>query len=228
MRNGKDRSKLRFLFLVVGLAVVWYLGRFFNFDSRSAQGFLGKTHYLYAGAIFVALYCVVTFFLWFSKDAFKLVGAVVFGAALSTLFIWIAEIINAFILFYLARSLGRDFVNKRLKGKLGGLDKKIGRAHLAWLFLFRAAPLIPFRFLDLAAGLTSMPFKKYLLVVVSGSPVRIFWLQYIICAAGAEVFKNPYALSEYLLRNKALFIFSFCYVFLIILVLFKIKTKENA
>ena len=44
------------------------------------------------------------------------------------------------------------------------------------LFAFRSIPLIPFRFLDLAYGLTSIPFPKYFLVSAIASPVRIFWM----------------------------------------------------
>lgn len=209
------------------MALTWYLGRFVNFDSQAALIFLKKVPFFYAGVIFVILYCTVTFFIWFSKDAFKLLGAVLFGAISSTLFIWAAEIINAFILFNLSRYLGRDFAEKTLKEKFNNLDDKLGRVSLFWLFLFRVAPLIPFRFLDIASGLTTISFRKYLAIVILGSPIRIFWVQYVLTGVGKNIFTNPYALSEYLVQNKTLFIFSLAYLILVILVLFKIKLKEK-
>jgi uncharacterized membrane protein YdjX (TVP38/TMEM64 family) len=87
--------------------------------------------------------------------------------------------------------------------------------------MFRAVPLIPFRFLDLACGLTGMPFKIYLIAVILGSPLRIFWVQYVLAGLGKSIFNNPYALVEYLLDNKILFMFSFIYLLLVILVAVK-------
>ena len=94
------------------------------------------TRLSHSGIIFVLLYCIVTFFIWLSKDIFRFVGAILFGAYLSTFFVLIAESINACILFYLARFLGRDFVENYLKTKGSKLDDKIGGLNFFWLSSF--------------------------------------------------------------------------------------------
>lgn len=219
----KYKDKIKFLALVIGLVLLWYLGRYFHIQPDKIETSLMKMPLLASGAIFIALYVVVTFFLWLSKDIFKLVCAFLFGAYISTLLILIAESINAFILFRLSRYLGRGFLQQSLGEKYNGLDEKLANINLPWLLLFRAVPLIPFRFLDLAMGLTGISFRRYWLAVVLGSPLRIFWVQYIISGVGKDIFKNPYALMDYLSLNKPVFIFSFLYFILVIFVALKIK-----
>jgi uncharacterized membrane protein YdjX (TVP38/TMEM64 family) len=225
MAKEWQRSGLRFIFLVIAIFLLWFLGRFFNINIVSVRGYLGQFPIFYAGLIFVALYVAVTFFIWFSKDVFRFAAALLFGPYLSTLLVFICESINAAILFHFSRFLGRDYVRESLKGRLGNLDEKIGDLRFSWLFLFRAVPLIPFRFLDLAAGLTRMTFKKYFAAVVLGSPLRIFWLQYILAGVGRSVFGDPNALTQYLLNNKPAFIASLIYLILVPIVAARLKHK---
>ena len=220
------KNKLGFLILVLALFLIWRLGGLFHIDYGAISGRLSNFPIFYGGMIFIALYVVVTFFIWFSKDIFRVIAAVVFGAYWSTLFILIAEVINAFVLFHASRYLGRGFVEKSLRGRSSSFDEKIGRASFLWLFIFRAAPLVPFRFLDLACGLTRITFRKYLLAVILASPVRIFWVQFALAGVGEAVFKNPYALSEYIASNKPLFLLSLAYLALVVVAALKLRDKK--
>ena len=215
----------KFLILIVMLVLVFVLGRYFHIDLERTESFLRKFPLAFSGIIFVCLYVVVTFFFWLSKDIFKLVSAFLFGAYISTLLIFIAEAINATVLFSLSRFLGRQFVQGRLGRSRSGLDRKLAATNFLWLFLFRATPLIPFRFLDLAAGLTDISFRRYMAAVAVGSPLRIFWVQYVLAGAGRGIFKNPQALVDYLSLNKAAFAFSFIYLVLVVFVVIKLKRE---
>jgi uncharacterized membrane protein YdjX (TVP38/TMEM64 family) len=219
-------NRVKFLILIISIALIWYLGKYFPIDASAIQGSLKKLPLFYSGIIFVILYCIVTFFIWLSKDYFKFIAAVLFGPYLSTLFIWISEIINATILFYIARLLGRDFVENSLRGRYNKLDEGLGNLSFFWLFLFRAVPLIPFRFLDLSLGFTRVSFRKYLAAVILGSPLRIFWVQYILFRVGKSIFTDHAKLVEFFISNKAVFILSFIYLILVIVVALKIKTKR--
>lgn len=221
--GAKNKNKIKFLILVFAIVLLWFIGRYFNVSTAGLEIFLKKFPILYSGIIFVILYVIVTFFIWLSKDAFRLISAILFGAYISTFFIFVAEVINAFILFFLSRSLGRDYLESKAKGRYSRLDKKLAEVSFIWLVVFRATPLIPFRFMDLAAGLTRITFKKYLAAVVLGTPLRIFWLQYILAGVGRNVLSNPLAIADYLLLNKNIFVFSFIYFILVIIVALKIK-----
>jgi uncharacterized membrane protein YdjX (TVP38/TMEM64 family) len=223
-----QKNKIKFLILVIALFLIWLLGRYFNLDIQAIRKSLEGYPLIYSAVIYIILYVVISFFVFFSKDLFWLMGAILYGAALSTLFICIAETINACILFYLARSLGRNYVWKTLTGKYKNFDEKLSNIGFFWVLVFRAAPLIPYRILDLAAGLTNIKFRKYLLAVILGSPVKMFWIQYILTAVGANFFKNPSLTISYFTQNPALLIFSFIYIILIITVIIKIKKLADS
>lgn len=226
MKIKQIKDNLGFLILIFVLVFFWYLGRYIPVDPTVLQNALTKFPLLASVFIYILLYVFVTFFVFFSKDLFWLLGALLFGPYLSALLICAAETINAFLLFYLARLLGRRSVEGKLSDKYRHLDEKLGKMGLLWLFVFRAAPLIPYRFLDLSAGLTKIRFRKYLTAVIIGSPIKIFWIQYILYSVGISVFSNPEVLREFFLSHKPLLLFSFIYIIFIIMALLKIRTKE--
>ncbi|MBU1998727.1 MAG: VTT domain-containing protein [Candidatus Omnitrophota bacterium] len=187
--------------------------------------FFSEIPLFFQGFFFVLFYCFTSFFLWLAKDLMKIAGVFIFGPWWSSFYIFIAEIINACVLFYFARYLGRGFVEQKAKGRFKGLDERIAKSNFFWLLLLRAAPLVPFRFLDLAAGLTGIHFRKYLFAVISGSPLRILWVQIVLYGVGEGVF-NYRLLSEYFIRHPSIFLWSFLYILLIIPVVLKFGFKE--
>lgn len=221
----KHQQELGFVILVLLIFLTWFIGKQFSLDIGAIQKKLSGCGFVYSGTLFILLYVAVGFFIWFAKDAFWLMGAVLFGAPASALLIFLAEVANAAILFYLARYLGRGFLEKSLSGRYKKLDEKLGRISFIWLFIFRAAPLIPYRFLDIAAGLTNMRFGKYLSAVVLGSPLKIFWIQYILYGVGKNVY-NLAALTDYFLQHRLLLVLSAAYFFLVPLAIIKLKNKD--
>jgi uncharacterized membrane protein YdjX (TVP38/TMEM64 family) len=222
----KRKQEIGFFILVISLFLIWYWGRFFNLDTSALQHSLEKYPLLARGLFFILLYVVITFFVFFSKDFFWLAGAVLFGALTSALLISIAEFINAFILFHLARFLGRAYVDKRLTARYRRLDEKLGKVNFFWLFLLRAVPLIPYRFLDLAAGLTTLSFGRYMAAVVLGTPLKTFWMQVILAAVGQNIYKDPNAVIKYFLGHQTLFMLSLVYSLFVILVVLKMTHRE--
>lgn len=221
-----NHSRLRFLVLVFVITLLWFLGRYLEIDAQAIKDNLGKIPLFYSALVFVVLYVAISFFVWFTKDVFWVLSAVLFGPYLSTLFVWIAEVINAVILFSLARLLGRHFVENSLKGKYKELDKKLAHTNLFWLFILRAAPLIPYRFMDLAAGLTNLSSGRYFLVVLLASPIKIFWIQYILSSVGMSVLNRPDALFDYFIANKTITLVSLFYFVLVLVVIYKARKKE--
>jgi uncharacterized membrane protein YdjX (TVP38/TMEM64 family) len=227
MINIKESNKIKFVIFIVTVILFMVIGRYFPLDLDKLQRPLTNLPFFWAGIVFIILYVIVTFFICFSKDVFRIVAAVLFGPLLSSLLVFIAELINAVILFNFSRFLGRGFVEESLKPKFQNLDERLAKANFLWLFLLRVTPLIPFRFMDIAAGLTKMSFKRYLMVVILGSPLRIYWLQYILAAVGRNIFTSPEVIANYLILNRPAFIFTLIYLALVILVFFKLKRKAS-
>ena len=227
MEIKKHRHEIAFLALLAVLFLLWYLGRYLHIDTASLRASLERFPLIISAVSFIVIYVIISFFIFFSKDIFWITSALLFGPFLSALFIFIAEIVNALVLFYLARKLGRGYVARSLKGKYKTLDVRLGKVSFFWLFIFRAAPLIPYRFMDLAAGLTKIDFKRYMAAVILGSPVKIFWIQYVLFGVGESALKSPNALTDYFLNNRALLMYSLIYALLVIMVFLKLKNLRQ-
>jgi uncharacterized membrane protein YdjX (TVP38/TMEM64 family) len=214
--------RLGLLVLILAVCLLFYLSRYISPDIPGIQKSLSAFPLSVSAPLYVILYVIITFLLFFSKDVFWLMGAFLFGPFLSASLICIAEVINAFILFHISRLLGRGYVENKLSGKYRKLDEKLGKMNIFWIFILRAAPLVPYRFLDLASGLTSLRFRKYLIAVILGTPIKMFWIQYIIYSVGKSIFSDPAVLMEYFLSHKILFYISLGYIILIIMAVVKL------
>ena len=132
-----NKYRLELLILILVICSFWYLSRYFPIDISAIQRSLSVFPLAISAPLYIIFYVVVTFFIFFSKDLFWLMGALLFGPFLSATLICIAEVINAFILFYIARLFGRAYVEKRLSGRYHKLDEKLSSISLFWLLVDR-------------------------------------------------------------------------------------------
>lgn len=215
---------LKFSLFICLLLLIWSAGNIFQIDAHKLAVSLEKFSLLKAALVFLLFYILAGTIAWMAKDILRVAAALLFGAYLSTCLIWLGECINAFILFYFSRYLGREFVQSSIPANLARKwqARFLNNSAFMSLLVLRALPLVPFRFMDILAGLSPLRFKKYLLVVFFGSPLRIFWIQYIISAVGSSIFKNPLALGEYFLANPWIFGASLIYLVSMLLVAFRL------
>jgi uncharacterized membrane protein YdjX (TVP38/TMEM64 family) len=210
---------LKFVLFLAILTICWFLGRVFKVDIRSYQEILSRYPLALSGLVFVVLYVGTTTFIWFGpKDILRVSSAVLFGAGVSTVFVWTAEMINAVIMFHLSRALGREYVRQRLRVKEKDLDKIKEDTSLLGVAAWRVNPLAPFRFIDLGYGLTSILFSKYFAGSVVVTFFRIFWLQFILAGVGTSLLDNTGAVVDYLMKDPDAARYSMFY-FLAVIVL---------
>lgn len=221
-----NRDRRQLLLLAVFLFLVWLAGRQFSLDRTVLQRSLAGMPVVLSGIVFIVLYVVFTFFLWFSKDLFRLAAALVFGPVVSTVLVLCGELGNCGVLFFLSRKMGRRCVEKETPGWARRLYAGSGGLGFGWLLLLRCAPLVPFRFLDLAAGLSAVSFRKYFTAALIGSPLRIFWLQFVLAGIGSAVV-NPDAAAVYFSRHPGILMFSLIYLAFMIAALSIIKKRER-
>ena len=208
---------LKFILFLIILTVCWYLGRVFDVDVAYYQGILARYPLALSGLIFVVLYVVTTTFIWFGpKDVLRISSAILFGAYVSTVFVWVGEMINSAIMFYLSRVLGREYVQQRFRIKAGELDKMKGDSSFLGVTAWRINPLIPFRLMDLGYGLTRISFKKYFCAIVVVSFFRILWLQFILAGIGTSLFQDISAMLDYFLANPVVVRYSGIYFLVVI------------
>lgn len=219
MKLSLSKSTQHFLLLIIIIATFWFLGQALHVDLVQVRAWLSQYPLWVSGILFILIYVGLTTLLWFGTiDLFRISGALLFGPYWSTLFVTIAEIANASILFFLSRKLGREFIEEKFHLKKGDKKYSPDNAGFWTAFILRINPLVPFRFMDVGFGLTKLPFRKYFYAVVFGSPLRIFWLQFVIAAIGEAVLKNPVLMMEYLQNNKAAMTVSVFYLLGVVIV----------
>lgn len=224
-KKNVSEAVIRGTIIAAFFLLIIILGRYFKVNPDDLRRMFMGGSLLRAALIYIFMYVAVTFFIWLSKDIFRFVAAIIFGPFLSTILVFLAETINAAVLFTLSRYLGKSFVDTLLRSSSRNLQNKISRSNLWSIFTLRAVPLVPFRILDLSLGLTRIRLSQYLMIVVLASPARIFWVQYILSGLGEAAFKNPWLLVNYLMDNRLAFIWSFIYLVLAIILAFRIKNK---
>lgn len=211
--DNKLRPTQRFFLFIALIAGLWYLGRTLHIDLVQIKAWLSQYPLWLSGSLFVLIYIGLTTVLWVGTiDIFRISGALLFGPYWSTLFVTLAEIANASILFLLSRKLGREFIEQKFNLKEKHRKYAPDNAGFWTALVLRINPLVPFRFMDVGFGLTSLSFRKYFYAVVLGSPLRIFWLQFVIAGMGEAVFRNPSAMVEYFRKNPAALALSFIYM----------------
>ncbi|MFA5270980.1 MAG: VTT domain-containing protein [Candidatus Omnitrophota bacterium] len=179
------KTSLKIIVFLAFISLIIWLGGVLSENIEQIKTTLKNIPYVYSSIVFVILYVLANFVFFADvKDLLKPIGAVIFGAYISTFLIYIAEAINAFIFFNLSRLFGMAFVERVLKGKFHKLYEKLSNISFGWIFLLRFVPLVPFRILDVSFGLSKVSFKKYIWAVLLGSPLRIFWIQFILAAIG--------------------------------------------
>lgn len=203
-------------------AIIW-LGGILSDNIEAVKAFLKNIPYIYSSIFFVVLYILANFVFFADiKDLLKPIGAVIFGAYISTLLIYVAEVINAFIFFNLSRILGMAFVERILKGKFHKFYDKLSNISFRWVFLLRFVPMVPFRVLDVSFGLSKVSFKKYIWAVILGSPLRIFWIQFILTSIGGFSMEKMMA---YYRENTLISALTLVYFGVAVLIGFRIKHK---
>lgn len=108
-------------------------------------------------------------------------NAAAFGLWKGFIFTWLGACTGSLITFWLVRKLGRNWTEKWLH-KYKGVEKSsrwFERHGFSVLFLLRCFPFSPSSFINVLAGLSSLPFHTYFWATILGKAVSVFVLSYL-------------------------------------------------
>jgi uncharacterized membrane protein YdjX (TVP38/TMEM64 family) len=80
----------------------------------------------------------------------------------------VAATIGATLAFLVTRYLLREAVLGRFGGRLEGLNRELAARGFNYLLFLRLVPLFPFFLINLAAGLTRLPLRTFVLATLVG------------------------------------------------------------
>jgi uncharacterized membrane protein YdjX (TVP38/TMEM64 family) len=158
--------------LAVGLFFWLDLGRFLTLDSlkanrQSLQNFY-TTHTLLMVTGFMAVYIIQTALSLPGAAILSLAAGAIFGSIMGTVYAVISASIGATLAFLITRYLLRDLVLARFGSRLEGMNRELERRGFNYLLFLRLVPVFPFFLINLAAGLTQLPLRTFVIGTLLG------------------------------------------------------------
>lgn len=117
---------------------------------------------LWGPALFFAVYVGLSL-IPCPKALLTAAGGTLFGLAAGAGLSVTAALLGAIISFGLGRLLGRETVDRLIRGKLARVDALLSENGLSAVLVVRLVPLVPFIAINYAAGLSGVRFRHYVL-----------------------------------------------------------------
>ena len=162
----------KIILMLIGLATMalfFYLdlGRFLTLESLKANRQLllqyHAEHALLTVAAFMAIYIIQTALALPGAVILSLSAGAIFGPLLGTIYAVTAASIGATLSFLITRYLLRETVLNRFGSKLENINKELEERGINYLLFLRLVPVFPFFLINLAAGLTRLPLRTFVL-----------------------------------------------------------------
>jgi uncharacterized membrane protein YdjX (TVP38/TMEM64 family) len=138
------------------------------------------------GAVLFGLAYIPAAVLFVPASVLTLGAGFVFGVAKGTVIVSLGSTAGAAAAFIVARTVGHDWVAGRMAGHpaLDAVGRAVESEAFKVVLLTRLSPLFPFNLLNYAFGLSSVPFKTY--VLASWVGMLPGTLMYIYLGAAAQ------------------------------------------
>ena len=225
-------NKNKSIILLIGLLLI---ALFFYFDlkqyltlaSLKANHQLLLTvyaeHALLMVAAFMALYIIQTALALPGAVILSLSAGAIFGPLMGTIYAVSAASVGATLSFLVTRYLLRDSVVNRFGSKLESINQELETRGLNYLLFLRLVPVFPFFLINLAAGLTRLPLRTFIL----GTFIGIIPGGFVYVNAGASL-ASINRLSD-IASPRVLGSFALLGLFALIPVIYtKLRTRSSA
>ena len=169
--------------LAVGVAVSFgvdqLVSRFIELDETQIAGWIERFGLL-APLVYVLLLASTIIFTPLPSVPVDIAGGLAFGLLLGTLYTLVGGMLGATVNFYLARRLGRRFVERKLSRQaMEQIDNLAERMGAKIVFLTRLIPLFNFDWVSYAAGLTLISFRVYAIASLLGMLPPVIGIVYV-------------------------------------------------
>lgn len=177
------KDKLKYIgitiFIVVVLISIFKFRRIFphiNFIQlkRYILSF-GK----FSSLIFIVIYSLKPIVFILPASLLSIVAGSIFGSFYAFIYSMIGCFFSATLAFFLARALGKPFVDNVLKGKTLKIDSSVEKHGFMIMLLMRLCFVFPYDALSLASGLTKVKYKDFILGTMLGMIPEMMAYSYI-------------------------------------------------
>lgn len=163
------KAKSSIILLSVFCIVVTGIGIYLldGLDPQQLQAWLKKMG-IWAPIVYVVLYTVGTTLI-LPSTPLNLSGGALFGVWWGTLWTTVAAIVAAVVPFAFTRTVGREYIARKLAGRWEAIDAEMRQGGLFYMFAIRLLPLFPYGIVNFVAGLTSIRFRDYFMGTILGT-----------------------------------------------------------
>jgi uncharacterized membrane protein YdjX (TVP38/TMEM64 family) len=183
MRSRITVVTIALVCIIATIVGIYLLG---GINQQELQLWLQKMG-VWAPILYILIYSIATICI-LPSTPLNLSGGAIFGSVWGTVWTSIAAILAAVLSFAFSRSIGRNFVEKKLAGKWQSIDREMHQGGFFYMFAIRLLPLIPYGMVNFAAGLTSIKFRDYFLGTFLGTVPGI--LPFVMMGAGLTALKQ--------------------------------------
>jgi uncharacterized membrane protein YdjX (TVP38/TMEM64 family) len=152
--------------LIIAMGFIAYYCHYSGiFQNCTAEGI---KEYVNSFGLFGPIVYMIMFSVIPSGSIIAIAGGMAFGMYLGTLYTTLGALLGSTTAFYIARLLGREAVEKILKGKLQRFEEGIEQRGFLIILILRLIPIIPFNVISYGAGLTKVKFVDYIVATMIG------------------------------------------------------------
>ncbi len=192
----KKSSILKVLiFACFASAIVFLVVKFKLYDTRlyTTENYYFVLHYIksfgpISGLIYALIFALRTLILIIPYSAMTVLSGNVFGPWKGFLYSMAGVFLSASLAFFIGRYLGKDFVQKIVKGRIAKLDDKVEEHGFKIILFMRLSYIFPFDILNYAAGLTKIKYSQFILGTLLGLTPETF----VLCFFGSRL-KKPFS-----------------------------------
>jgi len=136
-----------------------------------------------SGLLFIAFYAGVVALSIPLATPLSLLGGYLFGAVIGTGLVVVGATVGATIIFILVRFFFRDFFLRNFESRLSTLNQDFGTHGFRNILFLRLTPLVPFSLINVAAALSKVNMRDYML----GTFLGIIPFAYVYVEAGNQL-----------------------------------------
>jgi uncharacterized membrane protein YdjX (TVP38/TMEM64 family) len=165
--------------VAISYAVDFVIARFVNLEAERIEGWIDGFGLL-APLVYILLLGSTIIFTPLPSVPVDIAGGLAFGTLLGTVYTMIGGMLGATVNFFVARRLGRHFVERKLgKQAMDQVDSLADRMGFKLIFLTRLIPLFNFDWVSYAAGLTKMRYGPYAISSALGMLLPVIGIVYV-------------------------------------------------
>lgn len=195
---------LAILLVAGGIILLWKSGFFDALSSQQTmrdyiQRFTPYTHLFFFLIQFLSVLLAPI-----PSNVTALAGGVLFGTWVSFLLTWAAVVLGSVTVFLLARYLGQSFADRMVsRSVMGRYLDVVRRKQDVFLILAFLFPFFPDDLICILAGLTTIPFRRFLVIALLTRP----WGLLVASALGGSALSIPlWAMIPLALAGAAIFL----------------------